>query len=156
MLTQDENEKYLAQAGLIAHTNCIISLPLHAHQKFSKTVAQLHLLFPEEEVKCNVISKKLTSTNGNSKQLKLPDLSIGVYDIKEITPRKSTYGRFLMSVDYQGSITTVTSNKILDACSIPICGIKASNDNSTVARLHIIQKKLDHDRNCVVNAELII
>ena len=45
--TQDENEKYLAQAGLIAHTNCTISLPLHAHRKSNKTVAQLQLLCPE-------------------------------------------------------------------------------------------------------------
>src|SRR5258708_27343727 len=61
--TQDENEKYLAQAGFISHANCTISLPLHAHRKSSKTVTRLQLLCPEEDIKCNVISKKLTSKN---------------------------------------------------------------------------------------------
>jgi hypothetical protein len=151
--TQDENEKLLAQAGFIPHPNCIISLPLHAHTKFSKTITQLLPVHPEEEIEHNTISK--LSTKGKLHQLKLFHLPIGVYDVKEITPRKSTFGRFLISIYYQGSISTITSNKILDAC-IPAGGIKSLNDTGTVAQLHILQKKRDHSRNIIVNADLII
>ena len=88
------------------------------------------------------------------KPLKLSDLPIGIYNIKEITPRKSTFGRFFINIDYEGQSTTVTTNKCLDTL-IPSGGLKALN-NSTIAKLHIIQKKRDHNRNCVVNCELII
>ena len=153
--TQEENEKYLTQAGFIAHKNCTVSLPVKAHKKFSKTVTHLQLNCPEEDIKCNIISKKVNSIKNNLQQLKLSDLPIGVYDIKKITTRKSTYGRYVISIDYQGEITTITSNKILDAC-IPTQGIKEADDNSTVAQIRITQKKRDHNRNCIVNAELII
>src|SRR5204863_10033479 len=143
--TMDENEKYLSQSGLIAHDNCTISSPFHAHTKFSKTNPQLQLLLPIEEIKCNTISKKKASANDCLKQLKLPDLPIGFYDVKEIAPRISTYGKFLIRIDYQGSVVTIISNKILDDC-IPVSGIKATIDNSTVAQLHIIQKKRDRNR----------
>ena len=54
------------------------------------------------------------------------------------------------------SIRTVTSNKILDAV-IPIGGIKALEDEEgMVGKLHIVERKRDHNRNIVVNAELMI
>ena len=153
--TPHENEKYLTQAGMIEHPNCTISLPLRQHSIKTKTTTKLDLLCPKEDIQCNTISKKLLPANGNSRSLKLTDLPIGVYNIKEIAPRNSQYGRFLISIEYEGAIVIVTSNKILDV-QIPTGGIKASNDSSTVASIHILQKKRDHNRNCIVNAELVI
>ena len=50
---------------------------------------------------------------------------------------------------------TVTSNKMLHT-SILADRIKAVENSATVARLRIIQKKRDHNRHCIVNAELIL
>jgi hypothetical protein len=153
--TKDENEQCLAQAGFIPHVNCTLTLPLQAHTKFSKIVTRLQLLCPEEEIKCNTISKKVVCAMNDLQQLKLSDLPIGFYDVKAVLPRKSTFGRFFVNIIYRGTTASVSSNKILDG-SIPVGGIKAANDNSSVAQLHIIHKKRDQHRNCVVNAELII
>ena len=121
--------KYLTQAGFIPHENCTLSLPLRAHRKSSKTVTKIELTCPEEDIKCNIISKKITSPIQNLQHPKLSDLPIGVYDVSEITCRKSTPGRFLIRITYQGTITTITSNKSLDG-QIPMYGITASNNSS--------------------------
>ena len=152
--SQEENLQSLTQAGLIPHPNCTVSLPLNQWSKFSKATAQIKLVRPEEDIQHNAISKKVTPKD-NLKPLKLSDLSVGIYDIKEITPRKSTFGRFFINIDYECQSTTITSNRSLDAC-IPTGGIKASITNSPVAQLKIIQKKRDHNRNIVVNVELIM
>ena len=97
--TQEDNDKFLAQAGLIPHTNCTISLPMKACRNGTRIKNHLQLLHPEEEIECNKISWKLPSTkDGNLQLLKLTDLSIGVYDVKEIIPRKSPFGRFIISI----------------------------------------------------------
>ena len=155
--TYDENEKYLIQAGFIPHENCTLPLPLRAHVKSPKTVSRIDLLCPEEDIKCNIISKKLTPSADSlqQQQPKLSDLPIGVYDVSEITCRKSTYGRFLIHINYGGTTAIIISNKSLDG-QIPKCGIIASTDNSSVAQLHILNKKRDHNRHGVLNAEITI
>ena len=158
---EEENRILLTQAGMISHENCTVSLPARRHSKFSKTANHLVLLLaPDEEIKTNKISLKVTDTtpendNKNLKELKIMDLPVGIYDVKQITTRKSPFGRFIISIGYKDTISQVTSNKFLDK-SIPAGGLRALEGNLTVAKLHIIGKKRDHNRHLVVNAEIVI
>ena len=157
---EEENRILLTQAGMISHENCTVSLPARRHSKFSKTANHLVLLAPDEEIETNKISLKVTDTtpendNKNLKELKIMDLPVGIYDVKQITTRKSPFGRFIISIGYKDTISQVTSNKFLDK-SIPAGGLSALEGNLTVAKLHIIGKKRDHNRHLVVNAEIVI
>src|SRR5271167_2477083 len=108
----------------------------------------------DEEIKCNKISQKMACDKRSLAELKLTDLQPGYYDVYKINIRNSMYGRFKLFINFNEKVSTVTSNKILDEI-IPIIGIQENPDNLPVAQLHILQRKRDHNRNLIVNVELI-
>lgn len=153
--TTSENERLLSQAGFIQHENCAVTLPLRKYCKTSKVECSIRLLQPEENINHNLVSHKTNIAKVSINNLKLTDLQLGDYNVYKIETRKSKYGLFILFIDYEGSVSSVVSNKILDDI-IPPNGIPENADNSPVAQLRIIQKKRNHNRNLIINAELVI
>lgn len=155
--SQEESDSNLLHAGFVNHANCRVSLPLRQHSKISKTNCKLQQVHSDDvhDIHVNMISPKKVDPLKGQKQLKLSDLALGSYDVKSIEPRKSTFGRFLITILYDGCDRIVTSNKMLDN-SIPSGGVNAADDGKPVAKIKILQKKRDHNRHVCVNAELVI
>ena len=115
----------------------------------------LRLQDAEEPFHHNTISKKKKIDMDSRTDLKLSDLPLGFYNVFKIECRKSNFGRFILYIEFQNKVSAVISNIILDDV-IPVNGIPEGSDTAAVAQLHIIQRKRDHNRHLITNAELIM